>query len=592
MTDSVTYVHDLSTPHRQPSRTLTEGATLDLGRRPTDERTRLFAERLTLDIHCRLHGTAHGLRVDCGSRTEGLWLFTVAHDALEDPRAALEPVTFDDLTASILTTTADGALVRFIRCANVILEVPVRLGVFTHHTGPRFDQPRPLLEALPEVRTPAMLFVRGHAYHLDPPVAPPPITGNGGPLRRVPATRALQTPRTNVAPEPAPRDAQWIVQGDATGAPEFHDRAETFERWLRERARADAFLLRRCADGTLTPCEVVETIDADGRLTRTLRALIARASSPPQPADGRWPGWFISRASLPEAPPDDAVARAVTRYREMFSGARDASTSPHASLLDLVRDELGAIEPATLVWGWMQAARLASSTDAMTLASALWLMSCIALPRLDELDATEVALLVAAALHLLGEPTMPALPGASRILPRTLGGSASTPAQTTVPWSRPHLDALTRADVHRLDDDAVRAFERDPLAMLKDLDGRNHRLRAVTAHALIYATLAPSRARDDGREFYLRPEVALRFDTMTVSAIERAIGERRYMESSKVTPFLKRWSHKRPWLSGVLAAWKRCSFDGYELHARRTAAWLRAAKEHCAEGLARVIDKT
>lgn len=362
MIDGVTHVHDLSTPHRQPACTLTEGATLDLGRLPTVENKRLFAERLTLPVHCRLHGTPRGVRVDCGSRTEGVWLFALSPDALEDPRAALEPVTFDDLTASVLAAKADGTLVRFIRCANVIVEVPAQLGTFTHLTGPRFDQPRPPLTSLPEVRTPAMLFARGHVYHLDPPVAPPPLTGGGIAAPPASRARALQTPRERAPSEPAPREAQWIVRGEATGASELLDRAELFERWLRERATVGAFLLRRHADGTLTPYEV----DATG----SVRALSARATASTR-ADGRWPGWFTPPGSLAETAPDAPVTRAVTKYREQIAPTRPSLFSPPVLLLDLIHEELGEVPPSTLVMAWMQAARHASSPGAMTLASAL-----------------------------------------------------------------------------------------------------------------------------------------------------------------------------------------------------------------------------
>lgn len=569
MTDGATHVHDVSTHHRQPACTLTEGATLDIGRLPSAPNTRLFAERLTLPVHCRLHGTSRGLRVDCGSRTEGVWLFTLAPDALEDPRAALEPVTFDDLTSSLLAAKADGSLVRFIRCAQVVIEVPARLGAFTHHTGPRFDEPRPPLDSLPEVRTPAMLFARGHVYHLDPPVAPPPLTGGGALVPEVSRARALQTPKVNAPSEPAPRDAHWVVRGDATGVSELLDRAEQFERWLRARARAGAFLLRRRVDGTLAPYEV----DVSGGV----RALTAH-TPPPTRVDGRWPGWFAPRAPLAETTPDAAVTRAIARYREHITPANSSMFSPTVSLLDLVREELGAVSPSTLVTAWMQVARRASSRDAMTLASALWMMSCIAVSRLDELDATEVALLIVAALHLLGEPKLPSLP------------RAIAPTAGFVSWSQAHLDALAASPSRRVSVDAALAFDRDPLAKLKELDGANHRLRAVTAHALIYATLVPSRALDDGRELHLRPGLALHLDASTISAIDKAIDERRYMESSKVAPFLKRWSHKRAWLADPLSAWKRHSFEGYELHAQRTAAWVRAAKEHSAEGLARIIE--
>lgn len=218
------------------------------------------------------------------------------------------------------------------------------------------------------------------------------------------------------------------------------------------------------------------------------------------------------------------------------------------------------------------------------------MMSCMASPRLDELDETEVALLIVAALHLLGEPKLPALPGAIGIDGAEPRRGAVDSTTSLCGWSGALFDALAGPRRHRVPTEAALAFDRDPLAKLKELDGANHRLRAVTAHALVYATLVPSRSLDDGREFYLRPGLALRLDATTVSAVEKAINERRYMESSKVAPFLKRWSHKRAWLGDSLSAWKRHSFNGYELHAQRTAAWVRAAREHSAEGLARVID--
>ncbi|MFO0610139.1 MAG: hypothetical protein U0324_43670 [Polyangiales bacterium] len=559
MHDAATHVIDLSvSPPR--SRSLAPGASLDIGRHPDDER-HLLAVNATLPTVLRLVATNRGVALDVGSQTEGVWCFALAPGAPADPRPALRDVTFDHLRASLLAADAAGALTRFIRTDTALLRVPESLGRFTHHTGPRFDAPRPPLDALPALTTRATLFLRGHAFDVDPPVPPPPLTGADPAARPAARPESLRAALARGPRVAAPERLSWIVRDPASGAARLLDTPEAVRAWL-DAAPPNALALRRAPDGSLDPHELAAL---DG--ARALRPLLATTAPAP---DGAWPGWREAPASLAVPPCIDAIAEAIARWREFFTPGFVSAFSPASTLLDLVDDALPEATPAARVAAWVEAARLAPSPEAMTLASLLWTAACVMGSKHDALDAAQVALLVGATLHLLTDGSAPAIPGNH--------------------WVTLRLGALAEGLGAKLPKGTAAALELDAAQTLAAFDGNNHRLRTTSAHAIVYATAVPSRAEGDGRRFFLRPAVSVVIPAAGVRALEAMARERRYLASSKVSPILKRWSHRGAALDDALAAFAVHADAATPRHLARAAAWLRASPEHPVEGFARVLD--
>jgi len=632
MDGSPTYIHDLSLGERNPSLPCPEGTTLDIGRLPSGA-GRMLAKRSDLDVFVRLGFTSEGFTVDSGSQTAGVWVFTLDPGALEDPRASFEGMLWEHLATSLRVVDPQDGPVRFIRTKTTVYRVPERVGRFVRCTGPRFTPWRTPPTGLLVVLTRSVVFIPGHVYHVDPPVPPPPITGQGTLTALREGDRGIYvgswSPRQGVTALFArdgrggqgqlPSDARWLVRDNDEGTPALLEHYDALVRRLVAAPEGEAVLLRLLDDGVVVPhgtsahtlgvqpivlLRPLTTCDGTASDAATFDSVVRMTGvvAPSTAAvDAEWPGFFDAPHTLIPFDEDfdrGAIEGAVQLYHSVRNDREVLADHPAEWLLGAVTHALTysvtrgdppqadtvklakAPDPVRLVRAWLEAARAVSSRDAAVVASALYMMVCLHNRDLDRLEGDAAMILMASALHLVN---------ASAATLRLEDADVASQRRHEA-WLRTNLGNLCIALGVSVPAASTEHFVKDPLAALADVDEKNHRVRALKCHAMIHATVVPSTSVSGGRVFALRPGFVVALDAPSVGALESAARQRAWLGDKKSVDMLDRWANKNGYLQQGLLGWKKRRVSDLAEHWHRVAAWLRASRTRPAETTARLIE--
>jgi len=137
---------------------------------------------------------------------------------------------------------------------------------------------------------------------------------------------------------------------------------------------------------------------------------------------------------------------------------------------------------------------------------------------------------------------------------------------------------------------AIGPFGYDPGGALQDLDEGNKMLRALKCHAMIHATLVPSKAVAGGRAFALRPGFVVTLDDDAVSVLVAAAQKRLWLGNKNVIDVLDRQANASGYLKHALSRWQVHRVPGLAEHWHHAAAWLRASATRPAETTARLLE--